>query len=247
MIRTIQHFNLPEGYELLEWNDKQVSDYWSFISKVKGETYFTVHVGQNLLYGLRKYVNPSVKVFDLGAGQGTLIEMMLKRGISAGGFEMSAEGAARLNAFLGKYENFLGVIKPDQAHSHAKAYDVVLMTEIVEHLYDDQLDLALAMAHNLLKDGGHLIITTPNEEDLIKECVISPESGKVFHRWQHVRSWSANTLSSYLKKSGFSAVKSEVCNIYCWGFNLVAVRRKILDFLGRRPLQNLVVISRKVP
>ena len=37
--------------------------------------------------------------------------------------------------------------------------------------------------------------------------LMSPESGRLFHRWQHVRSWTPLTLQDMLQQRGFSPVE----------------------------------------
>ena len=55
----------------------------------------------------------------------------------------------------------------------------------------------------MLKPGGRLVVTTPNEEDLEQSKVVCPECLARFHKMQHVRSWSARTLTERLEGYGF--------------------------------------------
>ena len=74
--------------------------------------------------------------------------------------------------------------------------------EVVEHLTDDRLHETIRETRRLLKPGGRLIVTTPHAEDLQQEMQFCPECGAVFHKWQHVRSWSADGLRSVMAEAG---------------------------------------------
>jgi hypothetical protein len=60
----------------------------------------------------------------------------------------------------------------------------------------------------LLAPGGVIVFTTPNDEDLGASRLYCPECDHVFHRWQHIRSWSAQSLSAFLTAQGFRDVKA---------------------------------------
>jgi 2-polyprenyl-3-methyl-5-hydroxy-6-metoxy-1,4-benzoquinol methylase len=85
-----------------------------------------------------------------------------------------------------------------------RTFDVVIATEVIEHLFDHELDGLLAECKRLLKPaGGQVFLTTPNNEDYEAEKVFCPDCGCVFHRWQHVRTWTADTLRAYMEMAGF--------------------------------------------
>jgi hypothetical protein len=48
------------------------------------------------------------------------------------------------------------------------------------------------------------LITNPNEEDLDASMKICPECKCMFHRWEHMRSFSAPSLSSLVVEPGFA-------------------------------------------
>ncbi len=77
-------------------------------------------------------------------------------------------------------------------------FDSIIATEVIEHLNDEQLTKTIKLIKNSLSDNGIAIFTTPNKEDLSKSMIYCPEADCVFHRWQHVRSWSEESLKKYL-------------------------------------------------
>jgi 2-polyprenyl-3-methyl-5-hydroxy-6-metoxy-1,4-benzoquinol methylase len=82
-------------------------------------------------------------------------------------------------------------------------FDVVFATEVVEHLLDSELDGMLAECRRLLKPGGKIFLTTPNNEDYDASKILCPECGCTFHRWQHVRVWTAATLAARVESARF--------------------------------------------
>ena len=111
--------------------------------------------------------------------------------------------------------------------------------EVVEHLYDDDLHICLQNIRRLLVPGGLLIVTTPNSEDMSLSMIPSPESGQLFHRWQHVRVWTKETLVQSLAGQGYAMVEAGVTD---FAFSPTAHRRtyglllRVLRALAKRGL-----------
>jgi ubiquinone/menaquinone biosynthesis C-methylase UbiE len=92
--------------------------------------------------------------------------------------------------------------------------DLVFATEVIEHLTNEEVTKVLAECLRVLKPGGRLFLTTPNDENLDSEKTLCPECGCIFHRWQHMQSWKHNQLTSSLKENGFRVVE---CAPILWG------------------------------
>ena len=92
---------------------------------------------------------------------------------------------------------------------------------MIEHLYDDAFETLLSDVRSILKSGGVIIFTTPNDEQLENAHIFCPSCEKVFHRWQHVRSWSEAGLRQYLEERGF-----EVTDSFTTDFNEKRRRKK---------------------
>ena len=80
------------------------------------------------------------------------------------------------------------------------------MKEFIEHLTDEVLENTIKEIKRVIKPGGYLIVTTPNDENLQNETTICPECGCVFHRWQHVRSWNISSIKTYLTDMDFDVI-----------------------------------------
>jgi SAM-dependent methyltransferase len=84
--------------------------------------------------------------------------------------------------------------------------DMVISVEMVEHLFDEHLGATFKEFHRLLRPGGTLIVTTPNEENLAASRVLCPDCGGLFHQYQHVRTWSSTSLRQALQAHGFETI-----------------------------------------
>jgi len=90
-----------------------------------------------------------------------------------------------------------------------RQFDVVIMTEVLEHLNEDVLRKTLSEVRRMLKPGGRLIGTVPANEILPENEVVCPHCGNVFHRWGHVQSFSPKTLRAILSANGMKVQRLE--------------------------------------
>lgn len=142
------------------------------------------------------------RVLDFGAGDGDLIELMCARGLRVAAYEPSKNRTETLKERLRSQKNFLGAINLTSKES----FDVVMLVEVIEHILDEYLDDTLKLLARFTKPGGILIVTTPNNEDLDLGMTYCPVSNTLFHRWQHVRSFTPDSLVSLLAGYGFEAI-----------------------------------------
>jgi SAM-dependent methyltransferase len=140
---------------------------------------------------------------------------MIEAGFPTAVFEPSPERRASLERALGGLPGFLGVAAEADA-----PYDAVVMAEVIEHVIDEELDPVLRAVHGFLRPGGKLIISTPHAEDLDAAMVYCPVSNLLFHRWQHVRSLTPESLAALLAPHGFRVVVTHLIEFSVYGFLL---------------------------
>ena len=80
----------------------------------------------------------------------------------------------------------------------SESVDIVVCTEIFEHLTPETLDTGLKEIHRVLLPGGFLIGTVPYREDLSQGEVFCPHCKVTFHRWGHHQSFDEATMASWL-------------------------------------------------
>jgi SAM-dependent methyltransferase len=230
----------------IDWTPERIARFWDYTSSnaALADSYFAKMVGPSLL----KFVSKRIKIgtaVDIGCGPGDLIGMLIKAGHEAVGVDSSPGSLAKVSErfggnplFKGAYQNDGRIDLPDASA------DSAFMLEVVEHMEDAILTASLQEARRILRPGGHLVLTTPNQENLDASRVMCPECGGIFHRIQHVRTWSADTLRAAVEKLGFSTVAAEPTVLSPYGGPLGAAYKLAYPRLrGRKP--HLVYIGRK--
>lgn len=115
----------------------------------------------DVLLTLRKKIGyKDTRLLDLGCGDGRLVPLWQSiTGAEAHGLELSPQAvqtAQQMFPFIRYKEGDATQTGYDNAH-----FDIVVCQEVLEHI-EDQNKL-LAECARMLKDKGHLILTTPNK------------------------------------------------------------------------------------
>lgn len=181
----------------LAWTPELVDRFWASVSQTRLSEYsFSRQAGKSLIIAVEHHLPHDARVLDYGAGDGELVQLLLHRGHRVAAYEPSSSRGNRLLELVGGDPKFLGV----RGGEPKEQFDIVFMIEVIEHILDQDLDQALRRMRDSLKDGGTLIVTTPNNEDLELGMAYCPVSDMLFHRWQHVRSFTEGSLSTLLKQ-----------------------------------------------
>ncbi|MCG2630710.1 class I SAM-dependent methyltransferase [Bradyrhizobium sp. WYCCWR 13023] len=191
----------------LVWDEATLSRFWAFHSQFS-ENYFSHQKGKSLVAYAKRYLPEGATVLDYGCGPGHLLPRLLDAGFVVQGADIARDTIGSAVSLSGQ-KSFLGFATIDELLAEGKTFDAIFLIEVVEHLDDFWLAKTLDQVHALLKKGGTLIVTTPNEENLQDNMVYCPVSNTVFHRWQHMRSWSESTLAAALAAHGFGDVRTE--------------------------------------
>ncbi|MBP9822425.1 MAG: class I SAM-dependent methyltransferase [Candidatus Pacebacteria bacterium] len=100
-----------------------------------------------------------LRVLDVGCASGYLGKLIKDRGNNVDGVEISAAAAEEARKKL-DYVYVLDVEKEWPDALRKNDYDLLVCTEVLEHVFDPSK--VLASARGALKVGGHIIISTPN-------------------------------------------------------------------------------------
>ena len=127
---------------------------------------------------------------------------MLARGVAIYSLDPSAESISRLQNELDMgsraKQGYGNNIPFEDGY-----FDKVIMTEVLEHIQDDDLHATLDEVRRVLKPGAEFTGTVPYREDLQSNEVFCPHCQSQFHRWGHCRSFDKPYLGSLLKQHGF--------------------------------------------
>lgn len=253
---TLLHNRQQKEPQPLEWTPELVERFWDGIRETRlNELSFSRQAGRALVVAVAHLLSEEAEILDFGAGDGTLISLLLERGHRVSGYEPSPKRRAVLQERFAHHPGFKGLAGP----GHRTGFDVVLMVEVIEHILDSDFDAVLGQVRDLTKPGGVVVITTPNSEDLALGMCYDPMSNTMFHRWQHVRSFSPTTIVETMSRFGFAEVATHQLELHDqlyvpfderWGGTaaslpgyLVTIRRDESTPAGSR--QNLVYVGRR--
>lgn len=250
---TFESGKAQDNYHAVDWTPERIERFWNFYSQnaAAHASYFSGRFGGAILHVVRRHVSLSGPVVDLGCGPGYLVEELLRQGLACKAIDSSAEAVERVRARFAGRPAFLGGLvggldRIPLADGEAGA---VFLIEVLEHLGSEFATQALAETRRILGPGGHLIITVPNEEDLRANAVACPDCGCVFHRMQHVQSFTSPSLTRLLSASGFEVVFATGLNLKHfggpWATGPVGWLRHLVRNLRHRPNPHLLAIGRR--
>ncbi|MEY3990672.1 MAG: hypothetical protein RI985_1753, partial [Chloroflexota bacterium] len=104
---------------------------------------------------------PGKRVLEIGVNPGQFTEMLVDAGYEVHGTDLFPEHRAEVWQRLG-VEVRRWNIDHEPPPYDADSFDLIIFSEVIEHLANSPLE-ALETFHTLLKPGGHLIISTPNQ------------------------------------------------------------------------------------
>lgn len=218
-------------HELL-WDDEKIARLWDYLSHASPAPYFSEIHGEQILHRSGIPLGSALEVCDFGCGPGFIWDHLTRLNAKwrYTGVDFSAKSVSTLQAKAEGQPGFVGaeVIETLPTSLPENHFDVVLLIEVVEHLSDEKLQPTLREAVRILKPGGRLVVSTPNDENLAEQRKFCAECGAKFHEWQHVRSWSADSLTRHMAEFGFLADRIGVYN-----FSAVDIPHKSIDLLKR--------------
>lgn len=160
-------------------------------AKETAEEYFHLHdsrrkivQGEELAAFAEKILGQPGRMLEIGCGRGELLVGAANRGWSVYGVEMTEDFAAAARANGVEIERS----SVEECRSLDKAYDVVLLAAILEHLYDPTA--ILRRVREALRPGGLVFIDVPNESSLTMRF------GNLYMRARG-RDWSINLSPTF--------------------------------------------------
>lgn len=232
----------------LEWSPAHIQRFWDWLSNdpLLSQNYFSRLLGDAILDEIVRYVPLAGTVVDFGAGPGFFVEKLVRRGVNTVGIDTSAESVALLNQRLKQSPFFQGayVSTIDAAPLGDASADMVISIETVEHMDAHAFQSAMHEARRILRPDGVIVITTPNEENLHENQIMCPNCGCVFHKVQHVRSWSRESLSAEMDALGFERTMCEPVLFSVYARPLRPLHRMKFA-LRRAKLPHLMYIGKK--
>jgi SAM-dependent methyltransferase len=190
---------------------------------------------QGRLEFLVRRLRPEMRVLNIGVGNGVLETLAINKGVDIWSLDPSERAIERLRLSLDVGEKAQAGYSQSMPFGNAH-FDVVVMSEVLEHLDDAVLDATLSEIHRVLRAGGLFIGTVPARENLADSRVVCPDCGHQFHRWGHKHSFDVASLSAILATRFAIGAVSERFFIdweaVDWRRKLQGLIKKILSWRG---------------
>lgn len=190
------------------WGPEEIGRLWNWVGSrpAMRQTYFTFAAGRGVIGFLACAGLLRGKVLDFGCGPGFLTELLVASGLETHAADSSSKSIAEVEARLAGKPNWLGarIIDGRSVPFPDDSFDLITCIETIEHVPETGVPSLMAELKRMLKPGGTLLLTTPNEEDLEANLNYCPFCDTEFHRWQHLRSWSAAQIGQLVRAAGLS-------------------------------------------
>ncbi len=138
------------------------------------------------------------RLYEVGCATGLHLHQFRTAGWTVSGCEPSARAAEQANEIYG-----IHVDVGDEATCLPRKadLDVVMMSHVLEHLFDPQA--SIARAYDALSDSGMIVIEVP--------CAIAPDLlPPGWFSFEHLHYFSPETLMSLLASAGFETVEMRI-------------------------------------
>jgi SAM-dependent methyltransferase len=238
-------------YHDVIWDETKIKRFWNYEGSKpeSSQVYFGAMFGEAVLkYALGRVPLDGI-VLDCGCGPGYFSEKLLARGTAVLAVEGSEESVNVAKKRLGRQRNLVDIRQGDVTclPCEDQSVDAVFLLEVLEHLDNSARNRALSELFRVLKPSGKILVSVPNDEDLVRDKVACPDCGCIFHRIQHQASFNGETMNALLSSSGFCVEEIRVLN---WsdllGNRLIRGLRKIRRFLqGQNRFPHLVAVARR--
>jgi SAM-dependent methyltransferase len=130
------------------------------------------------------------RVLNIGIGSGGLERLLVQQGWQVASLDPSPAAVEAMRA-LGLEAH---CAMAQQMPLEDQRFDVVVASEVLEHLQPEVRAQALREVARVLQPGGWFVGSVPYREVLRDQEVVCPDCGKVFHRWGHVSSFDLDDI-----------------------------------------------------
>lgn len=188
----------------------------------------------NPLLAMLKEAKPTdsstIKVLDLGCGNGSLTHIIAQQGYDVVGLDSSEQGITIAQQSFPECKFIEADIYNPAPSDLLNTFDIVIGVEVIEHLlFPKEL---VRYAQQCLKPGGCLILSTPYH-GYLKNLLIAltnkmDEHFTVLWDMGHVKFFSVATLTALLKAEGYQEIEFKFAGRlpYLWKSMLCLARIK---------------------
>jgi SAM-dependent methyltransferase len=150
----------------------------------------------------------SIRVLNIGVGDARLERMLLDRGYDVHALDPSQSIVDWLREKYGLDDSKARTGWSTDLPFGEETFDWVVMSEVIEHIAPDEMRSTLLEVGRVLKRGGCLVGTVPDNEDLESNRFTCSHCGAKSHRVGHEQSFTVSSLRAALAPP-FKVVRAE--------------------------------------
>jgi ubiquinone/menaquinone biosynthesis C-methylase UbiE len=200
---------------------------WEYYQTKSPESFLGNEARLFFLAKKAKKISPRGKILNIGVGTGIFEEFALKLGLDVYSLDPIEDTIESIRKRFNLGEKARVGYSQDIPFPD-NYFDVVVMSEVLEHLSDSDIYKTLKEVYRILTPNGHFIGTVPAREKLANGIVVCPNCGERFHRWGHLQSFEPSRI--YDLFSGKFEIK-ELQERYFITWRTVNWKGKIVGFL----------------
>lgn len=170
-------------------------------------------------------------ILDLGCGNGSLANSLMQKGFNVYGTDASEKGIALANGINPGRFAVQDLSSDDLPESLQNLlFDIIISTEVIEHLYDPRKFIQFAKKTLLKNGGGELILSTPYHGywKYLALAITGKMDAHLGPLWDggHIKFWSRKSLSTLLEEQGFTVTDFKGCGRlpYLWMSMIIKAR-----------------------
>lgn len=193
---------------IYKWTHESVKDFWDGVSVQWPDEYAGLFCGKHIVRFAQKHIKLDGDILDFGCGRGYMFTYLKNPAAKLYIADQSPEEVKYAKELLSSQSNFVGgeVISPtffEKFHNH---FQVIFLSEVLEHVLPEDLPEFIKNIYGLMKDQGYLIIAVPNRPDSNRLDSLCPNCGAIYNMAQHHTAWTKEKLDTYLASVGLKYV-----------------------------------------
>jgi SAM-dependent methyltransferase len=190
-----------------EWTEQQAEQFWEWNRSRPGwlAHSFAAQQAPAIVNFVRETGRLHGTALDVSCGPGHIAGELLRAGLSVYAADVTRNFAADLERRYHGDPNWHGAVTlADLPSAYApNSFGVITCVELFAHVPEQKLRPLMAAMRELLTATGILVVVTALKEDLEQGMVYCPFCRSEFHRQQHGRSETEDSLRELLEGSGF--------------------------------------------
>lgn len=154
---------------------------------------------QQVLEKIKPFVHPGVTLLDAGCAMGFMVELARVHGYEAFGFDPSSYALSRASSEI---KQFLSKATIETASYPKNFFDVITLTDIIEHVSNPIVDLQAL--RQFFKKDGLIVIATGDTQSIAAQ--ILKKHWTFYIPPQHLFFLSKGNLTMMLRQAGFTPI-----------------------------------------